>query len=746
MRAAQGWAESRRRALLAMALLFGFAASDGAAQAGQIDPAPSSQSKETATLRVEVRSDTAAISQAVVDVAGTSHTTNDEGILVLTIPVGLVQITASKEGFPPVTTSVRMVAGLEQRVVIELTAPPALDEEVTVVASTRTERRIEDQAIRVEVVPQEEIDEKVFMTPGDISMMLTETNGLRVQMTSPSLGAANVRVQGLRGRYTQVLADGLPLYGQAGSIGVLQIPPMDLGQVEVIKGVASALYGGSALGGVINLVSRRPQPNRQEREVLVNRTSRGGTDTVIWLSDHGSGNWGYTLLGGGHWQERNDVDHDGWTDLPSYNRAVARPRVTWQDEQGRSVFFTVGGMAESREGGTMPDAVAPDGSPFPENLNTRRFDAGLVARFPTRAGRIVTFRTSGLGQWHHHQFGGTREHDLHHTWFAETAMTGTSGPHTWVLGAALQRDRYRHRELPEFDYTFVAPGFFAQDDYSPRPWLTMSASARVDVHNEFGTFFSPRISALFRSQVGWTLRLSSGTGFYAPTPFTEETEATGLSRLAPLGLLQPERGRSFSLDLGWKRGSLEVTGTVFHSVIDEALVLRDTNAPAPGKPVEIVNSTGATRTAGSELIARWHRDEMDLIATYMYVWATEPDPNTQIHREVPLNARHTAGIDWLWSITSRVRLGVELFYTGVQQLDDSPYLERSRAYLLAGFVAEWRIGRARLFVNTENLGDFRQTRYEPLVRPTQATNGLWTVDVWGPLEGRIVNGGVRVGF
>jgi outer membrane receptor for ferrienterochelin and colicin len=66
-------------------------------------------------------------------------------------------------------------------------------------------------------------------------------------------------VQGLRGRYTQVLADGLPLYGQAGSINVLQIPPMDLGQVEVIKGVASALYGGSALGGVINLVSRRPQ-------------------------------------------------------------------------------------------------------------------------------------------------------------------------------------------------------------------------------------------------------------------------------------------------------------------------------------------------------------------------------------------------------------------------------------------------------------------------------------------------------
>ena len=115
------------------------------------------------------------------------------------------------------------------------------------------------------------------MTPGDIAMLLNETGGLRVQVTSPSLGAANVRVQGLRGRYTQSLADGLPLYGgQTGSIGLLQIPPLDLGQVEVVKGVASALYGSSALGGVINLVSRRPE--KPEHEFLFNLTSRSGAD------------------------------------------------------------------------------------------------------------------------------------------------------------------------------------------------------------------------------------------------------------------------------------------------------------------------------------------------------------------------------------------------------------------------------------------------------------------------------------
>jgi outer membrane receptor for ferrienterochelin and colicins len=692
---------------------------------------------QSATLRIEVRiaDDSAPASTVVVN--GVSHTTDAQGILVIAVPPGNVDITATRAGFSPVTTSIRVNAGQQQQVLIELNPDPTLEEEVTVVASTRTGRRVEEEPIRVEVVPQEEIDEKVFMTPGDVSMMLTETNGLRVQVTSPSLGAANVRIQGLRGRYTQILADGLPLYGSAGSIGILQIPPMDLGQVEIIKGVASALYGGSALGGVINLISRQPQRERSERELLVNRTTRGGTDGVFWLSKRGTGNWGYTFLGGSHFQDRQDIDRDGWTDLPSYRRGVARPRVSWEDGRGRSVFFTIGGMAEDRRGGTMPGRVAPDGAVFPEHLTTRRLDAGVVARFPVGTSKIVTIRSSGLGQWHQHRFGEIAERDFHHTWFAETAMTGSARRHTWVVGAAIQRDRYRAPALPIFNYSHAVPGVFAQDDYSPVPWVTMSASARGDVHSEYGAFFSPRISALMKPGAGWTARFSTGTGFVAPTPFTEETEAAGLSRLAPLGALEPERGRSLSFDVGWKRGTIEINATVFRSAIDDALFLREG---------EIVNAVGPVRTRGSELIARYHREGMDLIATHMFVWATEPDRVSGMDREVPLNPRHTASVDGLWSITGRVRLGIELFYTGRQELDDSPYREQTEPYLLLGAVAEWRVGRVRLFANVENLSDVRQTDYDPLVRPSRGTLGLWTVDVWGPLEGRVLNGGIRVGF
>ena len=88
----------------------------------------------------------------------------------------------------------------------------------------------------------------------------------------------------MRGRYTRFLSDGLPVFGsQPSGLGLLQIPPMDLNQIEVVKGVASALYGAGALGGVVNLLSRRPG-DEPEREFLVNQTTLGGTDGAFWLS------------------------------------------------------------------------------------------------------------------------------------------------------------------------------------------------------------------------------------------------------------------------------------------------------------------------------------------------------------------------------------------------------------------------------------------------------------------------------
>jgi iron complex outermembrane receptor protein len=696
-----------------------------------------------ATVRIEVRHEAAPVANAEVIVNGATHKTASDGTVLVPVPPGTVDITAVREGFAPLTSSVTVLAGQTQLVTFDLQKPPTV-EEVVIVSATRTDKRVEDLPLRVEVVPGDEVQEKIMMTPGDISMLLNETNGLRVQTTSPSLGGANVRIQGLRGRYTQILADGLPLYGgQTGSIGLLQIPPMDLGQVEVIKGVASALYGMSAIGGVVNLVSRRPPREGMEREILVNRTSHSGTDVVSWLAAPLNERWGYTFVGGGHVQERSDLDRDGWTDLPLYRRVVARPRVFWDDGSGKSLLLAFGGMGETRRGGTLPGRVAPDGRPFPEQLDTQRFDTGVVARLASPRGRVLAARGSATIQRHTHTFGSAVERDRHRTLFGEISLTGVSARHTWVTGAALERNSFLSEDVPRFDYTYSVPGLFVQDELSLTRSVTVSGSARLDHHSEFGAFVSPRLAALFRTGDAWTIRLSAGRGYFAPTPFTEETEATGLAPVAPLGALEPERADSVSSDITWARSPLEVTATLFYSRIRDALSVRDTRAG--GFPVEIINVPGTTLTRGAELIARFHREGFDIIATYMYLWSTEPDPTGRGRREVFLNPRHAAAFDLLKQV-GPARIGFEVFYTGRQTLDDNPFRDRGFSHVLFGGLVDWAIGSSRLYVNVENLGDVRQTREHPLVRPARATNGRWTVDAWAPLEGRTINGGVRWRF
>ena len=693
------------------------------------------------TLTVTVRSNDAPIAQAEVRVGSTASKTGVDGMTSLSIPAGRVDVIVTRDGFDPGAAQVEIRAGTESRIDVALEPRSELEENV-VVSATRAEQRVQDVPLRVEVVPADEVQEKVTMTPGDVSMLLAETNGLRVQTTSPSLGGASLRIQGLSGRYSQILADGLPLYGaQSGSIGILQIPPMDLAQVEIIKGVASALYGMCAIGGVVNLVSRRPKT--PEHEVLVNRKTRRGTDAALWLAQPINDRWAYSVLAGQYWQGRSDIDRDGWTDLPMFRRTQVRPRLSWDNSSGRSIFATFGALDEDRRGGTLPGAVTPDGRPHPENLRTRQFDGGVVGRFLFSGGRVLAVRGSSVSQRHDHTFGRVIERGRSTTGFGEVSVTGTLGAHTWVAGGALQHETFRSIDVPRFDYAYTIPGMFGQDDYVVSRWLTVSASARVDVHSEFGAFFSPRLSLLLRPSSQWTVRVSGGRGHFAPSPFTEDTDATGLAPIAPLEGIRPETANSLSSDVTWRKAPFEITTTLFHSAIEGAQVFRKMSSGAYA--ARIVNAETPTRTSGVELIARLREKAIEVIVTQMYLSSTEVDEDGRGTREVPLNPRHAATFNLLLE-RGPGHFGLEVYYTGRQVLEDDPYRSRSRPYVLFGILYTHRIGPALLYVNTEDLGDVRQTKYDPLLRPAALRDGRWATDAWAPLDGRSLNAGLRFRF
>ena len=734
-----------RRGILALA----FATATAAAQ-------------QPAGVAVHVRAmhDSSNVAGAIVRIGGAAQVTGADGVATLLTAPGEATIIVSRLGFRTDTTRLTITAGGDILVVVRLVAA-AHEAAPVIVAATRAERRVEDTPIRVEIVDEDEILEKGAMTPGDITMLLNETPGLRVQTTSPSLGGAGVRIQGLRGRYTLLLADGLPLYGgQSGGLGLLQIPPVDLARAEIIKGSASALYGPSALGGVVNLISRRPG-DEPESELLLNQTSRSGTDAIFFTArPFAREGWGGTLLASAHRQDRSDLDRDGWTDMPKYERTVLRPRLFFDDRVSRSLFATAGLTVEERSGGTMPSRLAPDGSPFAEGLGTVRIDGGLSARRVSARGNMIALRASASDQRHRHRIGTVLERDEHRTAFAELSATLPRGATTWVLGAGYQLDDYTNRAAAGFDYTHAAPALFAQADRDVTRWLALSANARVDSHSEYGTTFSPRVSALLRAPdgrlAGWNARLSVGGGTFAPNPLTEDTEVTGLTPLRPIGALTAERALGASADIGGlvslgDDARIEINVSAFTNEVNDAVeTVDDVGTTASGAQfMRLVNSPAAFRSVGGEVLARLVVGDARITASYGYTGATEWDAafTTSTRRvDSPLIPRHTAGLVATVEREGEGRAGLEFYYVGRQRLDDDPYRTESRAHLVIGFLAEKVVGRARWFINAENLLDERQTRYDPLVLPARGRGGRWTTDVWSLLEGRTVNGGVRLSF
>lgn len=245
----------------------------------------------------------------------------------------------------------------------------------------------------------------------------------------------------------------------------------------------------------------------------------------------------------------------------------------------------------------------------------------------------------------------------------------------------------------------------------------------------------------------WTLRTSLGRGFYAPTPFVEEIEAAGLSRLAPLQGLDAETATTASFDLGYAADAWEANLALFASEIEHAVRLADIAPAADGAArVRLVNVAGATRTHGAEALLRRRWQDIVVTASYVFTDATEPLADRAGRRRVPLTPRHTAGLVAMWERHGRGRVGLEAYYTGRQSLDDNPYRRSGRPYVELGALGEIDFGGASVFLNLENILNVRQTGYHRLTLPQRAADGRWTVDAWAPTDGFVVNGGVRIRF
>jgi iron complex outermembrane receptor protein len=139
----------------------------------------------------------------------------------------------------------------------------------------------------------------------------------------------------------------------------------------------------------------------------------------------------------------------------------------------------------------------------------------------------------------------------------------------------------------------------------------------------------------------------------------------------------------------------------------------------------------------------WRFPGGKFLGTYGYTRGRGPNPLTGAREPIPNLPRHRVGGDLMFEQPGKYRAGLEGIWYGAQVLDDNPFRSRSEPYLYTMAIIVRQFGRVEVVANFENLLDVRQTSTDPLVRPTPATGGRWTTDVWAPLEGFMANVALR---
>ena len=623
----------------------------------------------------------------------------------------------------------------------------SIEEEEVTVTSTRTNSRIENVPVRIEVIGQEDLEEETVMQPANISNLLGETSGIQSQTTSATSGNVSIRIQGLDGRYTQILKDGFPLYGGfSGSLSIMSIPPLDLKQAEVIKGSSSTLYGADAIAGIINFVSKAPSFT-PERIIVVNQTSRQETDLGAFFSGR-TNKIGYTLLVNSVSGQAVDVNGDGFSDAPQLSQLSFAPKLFFYGKD--SALFTVGMNVtyEDRIGGDMyairykPDSLHPylERSQSQRDYSQMRYDCKLSDNAYLTLKNSVGLYDRSL------QSGDSYFKGQQLNSFSEASVFFREKAHNLVIGSSFNTEDFKEDKtlsLMDRSYNYSTIGAFIQDDWHPGKHVVVEGGLREDYQNRFGSYTLPRLSMLYHFTSNFSGRLGGGMGYKSPTVFTEIAEEAGYRNVMPIDkTVKPENATGANLDFTYKFyfgnvANLTLNQAFYYTRLQSPLV-EDSISYSKGI-IRYINASSPVISQGLESNIRFSTHRIDVVVAYTYIDAKqEYDKSDPYLDYVP---KHRLVGTFVVNTTNKWRFGLESFYTGIQHLPDHTL---SRDYFVGGLMVSKAIGNFTIVVNGENLTDTRQTRFENVVLGPE-TNPTFR-PIYAPLEGRVVNLVVRMNF
>ncbi|WP_367652276.1 TonB-dependent receptor plug domain-containing protein [Sphingobacterium sp. BN32] len=678
-------------------------------------------------------------------IKGTSlaATSNENGLIIIeNIPDGIQEIHFSYIGFNDYIDTLEFP--LADNSPIEILLKESSEElEEVVISSTRSTRSIQNIPTRIEFIGSEELGEKGNMKPGDIRMLLAESTGIHVQTTSPTSANASIRIQGLDGRYTQILKDGFPIYSGASSgLGLLQIPPLDLKQVEVIKGSTSTLYGGGAIAGLVNLISKTPTYER-DLGFHLNGTSGRGLDINGFYGQRFN-KIGTTIFASHNRNAAYDPAKNGLSAIPQFERYVLNPKLFVYFNEKTKLNFGINTTIESRLGGDMLyiKGNGDNTNQYFEENKTQRYSTQFIFDHIINENSTVQVKNS-VSYFNrnttipNYKFEGTQTAS-----FTEANYTNSTEKSEWVTGINIWTDNFKEKQImasPLRDYNQTTFGAFVQNSFNATDWFQLETGFRTDYVVDYGVVFLPRVSALFHIAEGLTSRVGGGFGYKIPTIFTEESERLQYQNVMPIDDKTNKLEKSYgaNADINYRTyigedWSFSINQLFFYTYLDNPLLLENSSANL----YQFVNSPGYIHTKGTETNIKIGYDDLKLFLGYTYTDARLHHNGTTV--ESPLTPKHRINSILMYEIEDKWKIGLEAYYFSRQKLNNGT---TGKDYFITGFMAEKIWERFSLYINFENFLDTRQTRFDSIYTGT-ITNPVFK-DNYAPLDGFVINGGIK---
>ncbi len=624
----------------------------------------------------------------------------------------------------------------------------ALDE--VIVTSSRTNSRIEDLPIKVEVLGQEDMDEESTMVPGNVSSILGDISIIHIQKTSPVNGNQAIRMQGLDSKYTQILRDGIPLFeGFSGNLGILAIPPLDLKQVEVVKGSVSTLYGGGAIGGMINIISKTPISETPEFTVVLNRSSLKESNLNGYYAQKYR-KAGLTLFAGITDQKAVDVNDDGFSDSPLIKQYSFHPRFFYTFSEKTKINIGYSYVNEKRAGGDILEAN--NGQKLPNYLAFNDFRRHTVDyNFLQNLPKNNQLTVKGALSYFDRNFTETN-------YFLKANQTSSyteisdfwqGNKHKVILGANITSENFKKPGIdsthyPSFQYHSI--GLFGQDDWQIIPKLSLQTGLRYDNHNTFGTFFLPRISLMVKPSEKFTIRTSLGTGYKTPNLFANQVPATANTDISYWNLqslvkfVKPEHSIGVNMDIAYSNHigehfTIQLDQALYFTKITDPIVAIGSYEAGTALPkVYLVNANNHVNSIGTDTYVRMQYDAIELYVGYNHTIAKYIG-GSQNGIFVPFSPQDKFSLTAAYTVEGKWRFGVENAFVGNQYLYNN---QRVSNYIFWAAAVERKFGtHFSLICNAENIGNIKQSNYEKLY--TGSLQNPTFAPIWAPQEGIIIN-------